>query len=160
MLNPVTYYRIARWAYLHHIPLIPRLLSVFAEMLFHCYLPYSAEIGQRFQVGYRGVGVVVHARARIGEDSFLGPGVVIGGRSETPGVPIIGNAVYIAAGEKVLGDITIGDGAVIGANAVVIKSVDPRTIVAGVPARVIRQNINSSDYTGWPPPTKTAAARN
>jgi acetyltransferase-like isoleucine patch superfamily enzyme len=48
---------------------------------------------------------------------------------------------------------------VIGANAVVIHSVAPRSIVAGVPARLIRENINVFDYTGWPKPEAIAGER-
>ena len=44
----------------------------------------------------------------------------------------IGTNVYIASG------VTVGDGAVIGAHAVVTKDVPPYSIVAGVPARVLR----------------------
>lgn len=47
--------------------------------------------------------------------------------------------VWIAAGATILRGVTIGDGAVIGAGAVVTKSVDPYSIVAGVPAKKIGQ---------------------
>lgn len=49
----------------------------------------------------------------------------------------IGNDVWIAAGAHILRGITIGNGAVIGANAVVTHDVEPYSIVAGVPAKVI-----------------------
>jgi len=45
----------------------------------------------------------------------------------------------------VLGPIRIGAGSVVGANAVVINDVPPRSVVAGVPALVIRSNINIED---------------
>ena len=151
MMNPVSFYRAARWAFTHRLSVPARLITAFAELVFHCYLPYTAEIGRGFEVGYRGCGVVVHARARLGENVFMGPGAIIGGRAQRHGVPRIGRNVYIAPGAKVLGDIEIGDGVVVGANAVVIHSVPARSIVAGVPARVIRMNVNSFDYTGWPP---------
>ncbi len=46
-------------------------------------------------------------------------------------------------------DSTPGDGSVIGANAVLIRSVPERSIAAGVPAGIIRQNIDVREYTGW-----------
>ncbi|MCW4114265.1 DapH/DapD/GlmU-related protein [Aurantimonas sp. MSK8Z-1] len=50
----------------------------------------------------------------------------------------IGNDVWIGHGAVVMPGVTIGDGAVVGANAVVTRDVPPFTIVAGVPARVLR----------------------
>ena len=52
--------------------------------------------------------------------------------------PVIGDNVTITCGAKVLGDITVGDGATIGANAVVIRDVEPGAVMAGVPAHRIR----------------------
>ncbi|MDQ0647774.1 acetyltransferase-like isoleucine patch superfamily enzyme [Microbacterium natoriense] len=49
----------------------------------------------------------------------------------------IGNRVFIGANAVINMGVTIGDEAVVGAGAVVTTSVPPRTIVAGVPARVI-----------------------
>jgi len=51
----------------------------------------------------------------------------------------IGRDVWIGANAVILGGVTIGDGAVIGAGAVVAKHVETGTVVAGVPARVIRE---------------------
>jgi maltose O-acetyltransferase len=42
-------------------------------------------------------------------------------------------------GAKILDGVTIGDNAVIAAGAVVNKNVQPNTVVAGVPARVIQE---------------------
>lgn len=150
MLDPVIYYRIARWFYCHRIPILPRAIKRLSELVFHCVLPYTADIGDGFQVGYHGFGIVVHARAHIGQRVFVSPEVTIGGRSGIRNVPRIGNEVFIASGARILGDVTIGDGALIGANAVVIHSVPPRSIAAGVPARIIRENIDVREYTGWP----------
>lgn len=51
----------------------------------------------------------------------------------------IGNNVWIGEGACILPGVTIGDSAVIGANAVVTRDVPPRAVVAGVPARIIKQ---------------------
>lgn len=50
---------------------------------------------------------------------------------------VIGDQVWIGYRAIVLPGLVIGDGAVIGAGAVVTKNVEPYTIVAGNPARVV-----------------------
>ncbi len=45
----------------------------------------------------------------------------------------------IGSSVTILGGLTIGEGAIVGAGSVVTKDVPPRTIVAGNPARVIRE---------------------
>ena len=52
---------------------------------------------------------------------------------------IIGNDVHVGTGVSFMGKIIVGDGAIVGANSVVTKNVEPYTIVAGNPARVIRK---------------------
>ena len=51
---------------------------------------------------------------------------------------VIGNDVWICDGVQIIGGNTIGDGAIVAAGAVVTKDVPPYSIVAGVPAKVIR----------------------
>lgn len=45
----------------------------------------------------------------------------------------------IGTNATILAGVTIGEGAIIGAGSVVTKSVPPHTIVAGVPARILRR---------------------
>ena len=54
----------------------------------------------------------------------------------------IGNDVWIGRETLILSGVTIGDGAVIGARAVVTKDVEPYSIVAGNPARLIRKRFD------------------
>lgn len=145
-MNGIYIYRLARWAYLHRIPIVPKLLYRLNYLLFHCSVPYTAEIGRNTKLGYGGLGIVIHSRAKIGQDCLIAQQVTIGGRSKIFEVPVIGDNVYIGAGAKVLGNISIGDGSVIGANAVVIENVPEHAVVAGVPARIIKINIRSEDY--------------
>ena len=53
----------------------------------------------------------------------------------------IGQHVWIGARAIVLKGVTIGDGAVIAAGSVVTSDVPPNSLVAGVPAKVIRNNV-------------------
>lgn len=54
---------------------------------------------------------------------------------------IIGNHVWIGANATILKGVTIGDGAIIAAGAVVTKDVHANSMVGGVPAKVIKENI-------------------
>lgn len=51
----------------------------------------------------------------------------------------IGNDVWIGHGAVIMPGVSIGDGAVVGSSAVVTKDVAPYTVVAGVPAKVIKR---------------------
>jgi acetyltransferase-like isoleucine patch superfamily enzyme len=55
----------------------------------------------------------------------------------------IGNDVWIGNHVFVMDGVTIGHGAIIGAGSVVTKDVDPYTIVAGNPARAIRDRFET-----------------
>lgn len=73
----------------------------------------------------------------VGENCWINQQVTIGyGKGTHP--PVIGDHVMITCGAKVLGEIYVGDGAVIGANAVVIRDVEPGSVMGGVPAKRIR----------------------
>ena len=50
----------------------------------------------------------------------------------------IGHDTWIGAGAMIKPEVTLGDGAVVASGAVVTRDVEPYTIVAGTPARVLR----------------------
>jgi hypothetical protein len=90
----------------------------------------------------------------IGSDAAFGPNVVImdspahpiwppDSRNHYPGTELdrpvtIGDRVWIGNGALIMPGVTIGDNSVVGARSVVTKDVSPNTLVAGVPAKVIR----------------------
>ncbi len=65
-------------------------------------------------------------------------------KSDLPlkGDTVIGNDVWIGQNATILPGVHIGDGAIIGANSIVGKNVEPYTIVAGNPIRVIRKRFD------------------
>jgi serine O-acetyltransferase len=127
------------------------ILTRIGRQLFACHLPPEIEIGAGTELGYGGLGVVLHPEARIGRDVLISPGVVIGGRSGLAGAPVIGDRVRIGAGAKILGPVRLGDGAQVGANAVVIADVAPGDTVAGVPARPIARKLRVLEGVGVGP---------
>lgn len=53
----------------------------------------------------------------------------------------IGNNVWIGLNAVILKGVTIGEGSIVAAGAVVTKDVPPNCLVAGIPARVIKENV-------------------
>ncbi|MGB1699680.1 MAG: acyltransferase [Nannocystaceae bacterium] len=123
------------------------LASVGAECMLHGPLRLGAEssLNARVIIDAGGGGVV------IGEGTRIATGVHIYGwnHGTAAGRPIrsqpttsqgirIGDDVWIGAGAGVCDGVTIGDGAVVGMHAVVTRDVGPGEVVAGNPARKIR----------------------
>jgi chloramphenicol O-acetyltransferase type B len=86
------------------------------------------------------------------------PGKCEDGQPNSRGPIIIGNDVWLGRGVTVLSGVTIGDGAVVGARSLVVKDVEPYTIVGGVPAHVIRRRFQdhhieallATSWWDWP----------
>jgi serine O-acetyltransferase len=135
MLDALSFYRLAHRLHRAGFRRIAQALTKVSRIAFSAHVPAGATIGERCELGYGGLGIVIHSDAVIGNDVLISPGVVIGGRSELKGVPVIEDGVKIGCGAKVLGPIRIGAGANIGANAVVVHDVAPGDTVVGIPAR-------------------------
>lgn len=89
-----------------------------------------------------------HYQIRTGSDISIGPEasiLTLGHDPQSPefadrgGDVIIGDRVWIAYRAIILPGVTIGEGAVVGAGAVVTKDVEPFSIVAGNPARLVNK---------------------
>ncbi|EOM1465364.1 TPA: acyltransferase [Klebsiella pneumoniae] len=60
---------------------------------------------------------------------------------------VIHDYAWIATGAIILPGVTIGKGAVVGAGAIVARDVEPFTVVAGNPARLVSQRIQQLNYS-------------
>jgi serine O-acetyltransferase len=79
---------------------------------------------------------------RIGKNTTIYQNVTLGSKRldmgfETNTRPEVGNDVNLGAGCKVLDGIKIDHRAIVGANSVLLQSVEPDSLVVGVPARAV-----------------------
>ena len=86
------------------------------------------------------MGAVLGGRATVGKNCHIGAGAVLAGVIEpASAVPVIvEDNVLIGANAVVIEGVRIGEGAVVAAGAVVIEDVPAGKVVAGCPARVIK----------------------
>jgi acetyltransferase EpsM len=116
----------------------------------------SASISLKSSVGEGtivSVGVIIGAHTRLGRHVLVNRGVLIGHHTQIddyvtiqPGANIagacrIGKATYIGMGAVVTDHLTIGTHSIVGAGAVVTKDVPDNVQVVGVPARIVKENI-------------------
>ena len=86
------------------------------------------------------MGAVLGGRATVGKNCHIGAGTVLAGVIEPPSAQpvIVEDDVVIGANAVVLEGCRIGKGAVVAAGAVVVDDVPAGVVVAGVPAKVIK----------------------
>ncbi len=118
---------------------------------------YGGAIGEGLKIGNNSsIGPFAYIGCSgfvdIGDNVIMGPRVGIFAENhhfDKPGVPIreqgvirsfvkINNDCWIASNVVILAGVTIGEGCVIASGSMVTKDVPPYSVVAGVPARVIR----------------------
>lgn len=127
-------------------------VSLMPEVAFHFDAPGATiTIGDNTYLNRRtevsaAISVSIGANCAIGWDVLIldHDGHALPGRAD--GSPVqIGDRVWIGARAIVMQGVTIGSGAVVGAGSVVTADVPPRSVVAGVPARVVRENVDWGD---------------
>ena len=109
----------------------------------------TLEVGEQTLLNYGG-SIAAAERISIGARCLIGTHAIIMDNDfhrieperrleRPPSRPItIGDNVWLGARTIVLGGVTIGDDSCIAAGSVVVEDIPPRTLAAGVPARVIR----------------------
>jgi maltose O-acetyltransferase len=98
------------------------------------------------------VQIIAEKSVRIGRECLIGDSVLILDsdfhhidpiRRHEPGVPsspvVLGDRVWIGSRAIILKGVEIGEGSVVAAGSVVTRSVSPRVVVAGNPAKLIRE---------------------
>ncbi len=133
----------------------------------------SANIAHSAQIGHNVViasGANICTQVIVEDSAILNTGCIVDHESHIargvhicPGVRLAGHVTvkehaFVGIGATVIHGVTIGEAAVVGAGAVVLKDVEPRTTVVGVPARVTKSNFlptpplsdDLSGYLIWP----------
>lgn len=121
---------------------------------FRIFPPFTADFGKNITVGKNvffnsGCRLQDHGGIFIGDNVLFGHNAVLATldhdldparRSLLHCAPIrIGNDVWVGANATITKGVTVGDGAVIAAGEVVTRDVPPRTVVGGVPAKVLKE---------------------
>lgn len=106
----------------------------------HCKIMCSVDIGNSV--------LIASDVAFVGKDDhkygFVGKTIWNSGRGDNYKI-IIGNDVWIGYGAIILSGVSIGDGAIIAAGSVVVKDVEPCSIVGGNPARFIKNRFETEE---------------
>ena len=134
--------------------LMSRLTGSEIDESFALFPPFHTDCGKNIKIGKR---VFINAGCQfqdqggieIGNDVLIGPQTIIATLNHDPDpdnrggmfakTVKIGNKVWLGARVTICPGVTIGEGAIVAAGAVVTKDVPPRTVVAGVPAKVIKE---------------------
>lgn len=104
----------------------------------------GAEIGAGSMID---MGAILGGRALVGKNCHIGAGSVLAGVVEPPSAQpvVIEDDVLIGANAVILEGVRVGKGAVVGAGSIVTKDVEPYTVVAGSPARKIKDAAQVDD---------------
>lgn len=143
----VLIYRLAFFLNSYKVPILPEIINkLFIRLLFGTQIQLGAKLGKNVELGNGGLAIVIHRHAVLGNNVIIAPGVTIGGTTKKFGAAKIGENTFVATGAKILGPVVIGKNCVIGANAVVTQDIPDNSLAVGIPARIIKSNIDILDY--------------
>lgn len=152
MINTVQLYKLSNWFFNKNYTKLSNKIDTINKIVNKCVLHGETKIGENFNLGYGGIGVVIHKRTKIGRNCSVSQNVTIGRKKgKSDGVPEIGNNVYIGANSVVFGNVVVGDNSIIGPCTLINKSIPPNSVVAGNPFKIIKTitKDNYEDYVDY-----------
>ena len=132
----------------------PRLRGGPVRLRLHTWPTGRIQFGRQVGLNF-GAEISSAAEVTIGDTTGIGPYVIIydtNFHAVSEGEPMksapvrIGRNCWIGRSAMILPGVTIGDHSVVASGSVVVKDVPPRTLVAGNPARPIREVVASDDW--------------
>jgi serine O-acetyltransferase len=137
-------HRIAHWLWRQGRYQMALYLQSKVSEIFAVDIHPAARIGGGVMLDHA-TGLVVGETAVIEDNVSILHAVTLGGTGNERGDrhPKIRKGVLISTGAKILGNIEVGEGAKIGAGSLVLDTVPPHATVAGVPARVVGELLDT-----------------
>ena len=137
-LHAIWAHRLSHRLWNNGLKLFARWLSQIMRGITGIEIHPGAVIGRNLFIDH-GMGVVIGETTEVGDHVTIYHGVTLGGTSlhKTKRHPTIEDHVVIGAGAKILGAITVGTHSRVGANAVVVKSAPPNSVIVGVPGQIV-----------------------
>lgn len=131
-------HRIAHWLWNQQRHALAYFFQSHIAITFGVDIHPAATLGKGLMLDHA-TGIVIGETTIVEDEVSIMQSVTLGGTGKDYGDrhPKVRHGVLISAGAKILGNIEIGMGAKIGAGSVVLKTVQPHTTVAGVPAVVV-----------------------
>ena len=151
-VQAVYFYRISHAMFRRDVSELPNVIATLSRLMTSMEIYYSATIGPGLKV-IHGIGTIIGAHSRIGSHFTIYQNVTIGDKlGRDTGVekrPVIGDYVIASTGAQIVGPVKIGSRSIIGANAVVLRSIPPRCIAAGVPAEVKVADMSDESFAEY-----------